>query len=245
MFIAIVLLAVVAGCVQSQQTELTLPPLPYGYTALEPVLSEHLMRLHHDKHHQAYTTKANEALKDLYNDEKATPPLKDLAKQPIETILAHLSQLPEHYHVALRHNGGGYLNHKLFFSMLRKPTATANDNKPTGQVLEAIEKAFGSFDKFKEMFTSASVKLFGSGWVWLYIDAQTKQLVLNFTANQDNPIMFDRNHIVVLGIDLWEHAYYPVYENRRNEYIEGYWRLVNWPYVAELYAEGNKKPRDL
>jgi len=244
MFVATVLLVIIVSCVQSQ-TELTLPPLPYAYNALEPVLSEKLMRLHHDKHHQAYTTKANAALKKMVADEKSNEQLKALAKEPIELILTHLQHLPEQYHLALRHNGGGYLNHKLFFSMLQKPTATANENKPTGALLEAIEKSFTSFDKFKEMFTTASVNLFGSGWVWLYIDAQTKQLVLNFTANQDNPIMFDKNHIVILGIDLWEHAYYPVYENRRNEYVDSFWRIINWPFVGQLYTEGKARRSDL
>jgi len=244
MFAAIVLLAIIAGCVQSQ-TELVLPPLPYAYNALEPVLSEHLMRLHHDKHHQAYTTKANDALKTLVADEKSTAQLKDLAKQPIEVILTHLDQIPEPYHVALRHHGGGYVNHKLFFSMLRKPTAKANENKPTGELLTAIEKGFGSFDKFKELFSKASSELFGSGWIWAIIDGQSKELILYFTSNQDNPTMFDRNHVIVLGIDLWEHAYYPDYENRRQEYIDGFWRLVNWPYVAQLYTEGRAKHVDL
>jgi len=244
MLAAIVLLAIIAGCVQSQ-TELVLPPLPYDYKALEPVLSEHLMRLHHDKHHQAYTTKANDALKSLVADEKTPAPLKDLAKQPIEVVLTHLDQIPEPYHVTLRHQGGGYVNHKLFFSMLRKPTATANENKPTGELLKAIEKAFGSFDKFKESFSKASANFFGSGWIWTIIDSESKDLILYFTSNQDNPTMFDRNHVIVLGIDLWEHAYYPDYENRRQEYIDGFWRLVNWPYVAQLYKEGSAKRVDL
>jgi Fe-Mn family superoxide dismutase len=186
MFNILVLFAVIVGYVQSQ-TELILTPLPYAYNAIEPVLSEHLMRLHHDKHFQAYTTKANAALKAIVVDKKSPEQLKELAKQPIELILTHLQHLPEQYHLTLRHNGGGYVNHKLFFSMLQTPTATVAENQPTGPLLEAIEKNFGSFDKFKEMFTNASVNLFGSGWVWLYIDAQTKQLVLNFTANQDNP----------------------------------------------------------
>ena len=181
-----VLFAIAATCVQSQ-TQLTVPPLPYAYNALEPVLSEKLMRLHHDKHFQSYTTKTNEALKAMIADEKLSKELKDLANQPIELILTHLQTLPEQYHLALRHQGGGYINHKLFFTLLKSPTTTAAENKPTGALLEAIEKNFSSFDKFKEMFTNASVNLFGSGWVWLYIDAHTKQLVLNFTANQDNP----------------------------------------------------------
>jgi Fe-Mn family superoxide dismutase len=186
MFITFIVLSIIAVCVQSQ-TELILTPLPYAYNEIEPVLSEHLMRLHHDKHFQGYTTKANAALKAIVADDKANQQLKDLAKQPIEFILTHLQHLPEQIHLVLRHNGGGYVNHKLFFSILQKPTLTAAENKPTGELLEEIEKSFKSFDKFKEMFTAASVNLFGSGWVWLYIDAQTKQLVLNFTANQDNP----------------------------------------------------------
>lgn len=186
MFAAFVLLAIAAGCVQSQ-TELPLTPLPYEYNALEPVLSEHLMHLHHDKHFKAYTTKTNDALKAIVADAKSPEQLKQLAKEPLELILTHLQHLPEQYHLTLRHNGGGYINHKLFFSMLQKPTATAAENKPTGKLFEAIEKNFGSFDKFKQMFNNASLNVFGSGWVWLYIDGQTKQLVLNFTANQDNP----------------------------------------------------------
>jgi Fe-Mn family superoxide dismutase len=244
MFSILLLLTILIGCVQSQ-TELTLPPLPYAYNAIEPVLSEQLMHLHHDKHFQTYTTKTNAALKAIVEDKKSPDQLKQLAKEPIELIVTHLQHLPELYHLALRHNGGGYINHKLFFSMIKTPTTTAAENKPTGPVLEAIEKNFGSFDKFKEMFTNASVNLFGSGWVWLYIDAQTKQLVLNFTANQDNPIMFDKNHVVLLGIDLWEHAYYPVYENRRNEYVDNFWRIINWPFVAKLYTEGSTKRADL
>lgn len=186
MFACLALFAIAAVCAQAQM-ELTVPPLPYAYNAIEPVLSEKLMRLHHDKHFQSYTTKTNEALKAMIADEKVTKELKDLVKQPIELILTHLQHLPEAYHLSLRNNGGGYINHKLFFSILKTPMGTAAENKPTGALLEAIEKNFSSFDKFKEMFTNASVNLFGSGWVWLYIDAHTKQLVLNFTANQDNP----------------------------------------------------------
>ncbi|CAF1074097.1 unnamed protein product [Adineta ricciae] len=244
MLTSVVLLAFTVICVQSQ-TALVLPPLPYAYSALEPVLSEHLMRLHHDKHFDTYTKKTNEALKTIMVDTSANEQLKELAKKPLEEILHDVLHLPEQYQFALRHNGGGYYNHKLFFSMLKAPTATAAENKPTGALLEAIEKSFGSFDKFRELFSAASVNLFGSGWVWLYIDAQTHKLVLNFTANQDNPIMFDKNHVVLLGIDVWEHAYYPVYENRRSEYIDNFWRIVNWPFVAQLYTEGTTKRADL
>jgi len=243
MFAVFALLVIGVVCVHSQ-TELTLTPLPYAYNAIEPVLSEQLMKLHHDKHFETYRTKANMALKALAA-EKQQGNWKDVINQPIELILTHLQLFPEQYQIALRHHGGGYVNHKLFFAMLKTPTKTAAENKPTGPLLEAIEKSFGSFDKFKEMFTAASVNLFGSGWVWLYIDAKTNQLVLNFTANQDNPIMFDKNHAVVLGIDLWEHAYYPVYENRRNEYVENFWRIVNWPVVSQLYTEGKARRSEL
>jgi Fe-Mn family superoxide dismutase len=186
MFIATILVAIVIGCVHSQ-IELIVPPLPYAYNALEPVLSEHLMHLHHDKHFQTYANKSNVALRALVADPKHAGKLKEIAQQPIDVILTQLQNLPDQYHLALRHNGGGFVNHRLFFSMLRTPTATAAENQPTGPLLEAIQTSFGSFDKFKQLFSAASVNLFGSGWVWLYIDAQTKHLVLNFTANQDNP----------------------------------------------------------
>ncbi|UJR31797.1 hypothetical protein I4U23_019274 [Adineta vaga] len=244
MLTSVILLVLAAICVQSQ-IELTVTPLPYAYNALEPVLSEHLMRLHHDKHFATYTKKTNEALKSIMADSKANDKLKELAAKPIEQILHEVLQLPELIQFPLRHNGGGYYNHKLFFSMLKAPTATAAENKPTGPLLDALEKSFGSFDKFKEMFSAASINLFGSGWVWLYIDAPTQKLVLNFTANQDNPIMFDKNHVVLMGIDLWEHAYYPVYENRRIEYVDNFWRIVNWSFIAQLYTEGTTKRADL
>jgi superoxide dismutase, Fe-Mn family len=186
MLMKFALLAIVVSCVHSQ-TELVLPPLPFDYNALEPVLSERLMQLHHDKHHASYMNKTNIALKAMFADTQQGARLKELSQKPIEYILTQLQDLPEQYHIALRHYGGGYLNHKLFFAMLQKPTATANENKPTDALLQAIEKSFGSFDKFKDLFSAASVNLFGSGWVWLYIDARTQQLVLNFTANQDNP----------------------------------------------------------
>lgn len=186
MFIAAILVAIAIGCVHSQ-TQLTLPPLPYAYTALEPVLSEHLMRLHHDKHFQTYANKSNVALNAMFVDTQNGGKLKEFAAQPIEVILTQLQNLPDQYHLALRHNGGGYVNHRFFFQILKAPTATVAENKPTGALLEATEKVFGSFEKFRELFSAASVNLFGSGWVWLYIDGRTKQLVLNYTANQDNP----------------------------------------------------------
>jgi len=141
MFVSVILLAIAIGCVHSQ-TELTVTPLPYAYNALQPVLSEHLMRLHHDKHFQAYTNATNFVIKAMFNDTQHGGKLKEIAKQPIEVILTQLQNLPDQYHIALRHNGGGYLNHKLFFSMLKTPTTTAAENLPTGPLLEAIEKKF-------------------------------------------------------------------------------------------------------
>lgn len=187
MFIRISILSIILFNYVQAQTELILPPLPYEYNALEPVLSEKLMRLHHDKHHQAYTTKANAALKSMFNDESSNDQIKQLAQQSIEVILTQLKNIPEKYQVVLRNHGGGYVNHKLFFDMLSRPTTTADENMPTGPLLSAIENNFGSFDKFKEQFTTASVNLFGSGWVWLYINAETKVLTIQSTMNQDNP----------------------------------------------------------
>ncbi|CAF1535888.1 unnamed protein product [Rotaria magnacalcarata] len=244
MFVSIVFLSIIVSYVQSQ-IELILPPLPYEYNALEPVLSEKLMRLHHDKHHQAYTTKTNVALNAMATDETLDDQSKELAKLPIEVILTQIQRIPEKYQSTLRNNGGGYVNHKLFFTMLRKPTATATENQPTGPLLDAIESSFGSFDKFKEVFTSASVNLFGSGWVWLHTNAQTKQLTINSTMNQDNPTMFDKDRVILLGIDVWEHAYYPVYENRRNEYVDNFWRIINWPFVESLFTQETARHSDL
>ena len=187
MFIRSIFLVAIFIAYVHSQTQLTLPPLPYEYNALEPVLSEHAVRLHYHKHFQAYINRTNIALQALFNDTHHGGKFKDIAQQPIEVILTQLSTLPAQFNVALRYNGGGYLNHKLFFSFLRTPTATAAENRPTGPLLEAIEKSFGSFDKFQELFSAASVNLMGSGYVWLYIDARNKHLVLNFTGNQDNP----------------------------------------------------------
>jgi len=244
MFSVTILLALAIVCVHSQ-TQLTLPPLPYEYNALEPVLSEELMRLHHDEHFQIYINQTNIALKALFVDTHYGGNFQNISEQPIEVILTELKTLPNTFHIALRNNGGGYFNHKFFFSILRTPTLTAAENQPTGPLLDAIKRSFGSYEKFQELFTAASVNLFGSGWIWVYVDARSKHLVINYTASQDNPIMFDKNHLVIFGIDVWEHAYYPVYKNRRNEYVENFWRLVNWPVVSQLYTDGQTKRSDL
>lgn len=186
MFIPTILLAIFCVSIHGQ-TQLILPPLPYAYNALEPVLSEHALRLHYDKHFQAYINRTNIALKALANETYHGDKFQEIAQKPIEVILTQLSTLPDLFHVGLRYNGGGYVNHKLFFSTLRTPSATGAENRPTGPLFEAIVKSFGSYEKFQELFSAASVNLMGSGWVWLYIDARTKHLVLNYTANQDNP----------------------------------------------------------
>ncbi|CAF1244997.1 unnamed protein product [Rotaria sp. Silwood1] len=244
MFSIIIFLFITINCIHSQ-TKLTLPTLPYAYNALEPIFSEHLMYLHYDQHFRTYTNKTNVILKAIFTDIQIDNRLKEIVKQPIELILTKLKNLPEQYQLPLRYNGGGYINHKIFFSILKTPTSIVNENKPIGPLLQAIEKSFNSFDKFKELFSQISNEFFGSGWIWLYIDAKTKRLVLNYTINQDNPIMYDKNHVILLCIDLWEHAYYPVYENRRSEYIENFWRIINWPFINQLYIEGQTKRSDL
>ena len=187
MYLAGTILALLAIQASHGLTEVSLPPLPSPYHALQPVLSEKLMRLHHDGHLQSYVNQTNIILKTMENDPQKPGQFNDFLGKSLEVMLTELPTLPDHYHIGLRHQAGGYLNHKLFFAMLRKPTVTAKENRPTGVLLEAINKAFESFEKFQDLFSLAAKNLFGSGWVWLYIDAQSKQLVINYTANQDNP----------------------------------------------------------
>ena len=187
MLSAIVFITLIASFVHGQ-THLELPKLPYAYNEIEPVLSERTMRLHHDGHYYGYINKTNAAMKALFEETaKESTAWREIVKLPIEMILTRLNELPAFYNDALRHQGGGYWNHKLYFSILRKPVAKADDNRPTGPLLDAIVKSFSSYEKFQQYFTEASMGVFGSGWVWLYIDAKTGQLVLNYTAYQDNP----------------------------------------------------------
>lgn len=188
MLAIIMFLVSIIGCVESQ-TELILPPLPYAYNALEPVLSERALRLHHDKHLQTYTDQTNIALRAMFFNAENNSKLQEIAQQPIEIILTKLVDIPAEYQTIIRNFGGGYLNHRLFFSMLNSPTNTTDENKPGSPLLEAIENSFGSFDEFKEYFTIAANSYFGSGWIWVHIDAKTKYIVLNFTINQDNPLV--------------------------------------------------------
>ena len=193
------------------------PPLPYAYDALEPHIDEATMRVHHDKHHQAYVDKANAAL-------EGTP----LDGKPIEEVLADLSQVPEDKRTAVRNNGGGHYNHTLFWESM----SPDGGGQPGGTLSDAITAAFESFDAFKEQFEANGVGQFGSGWTWLVFDRG--ELALTSTANQDSPILDGQTPL--LGNDVWEHAYYLKYQNKRPDYLKAWWDVVNWDKVAERYS---------
>ncbi len=193
------------------------PALPYAYDALEPHVDEATMRLHHDKHHQAYVDKVNGALEGT-----------DLADKPIEEVVADLSAVPEDKRAVVRNNGGGHLNHTLFWESMGPGAGGA----PEGELAQAIDSAFGSFDAFKEQFEAAGIARFGSGWVWLVLDGG--QLAITSTQNQDNPV--SEGQTPLLGNDVWEHAYYLKYQNRRPEYLKAWWNVVNWSKVSERYS---------
>ena len=195
----------------------TLPDLEYDYSALEPHIDAKTMEIHHTKHHQAYTDKLNAAM-------QGNP----MAGEPIETVLARVQELPESIRQAVINNGGGYANHNLFWTLL-SPTG---GGAPTGSLATAIDAAFGSFDAFKETFETAAATRFGSGWAWLASDAQGALSVLS-TANQDSPIMQGLHPVV--GLDVWEHAYYLHYQNRRPDYIKAFWNVVDWSRAQQYY----------
>ncbi len=192
------------------------PSLPYEYDALEPHVDEQTMRLHHDKHHQAYVDKANAALQGT-----------EWADRPVEEVLQNLDQLPEDKRTAVRNNGGGHYNHTLFWKIMG-PEAGGD---PEGALGQAIDEAFGDFDAFKEEFANAAINRFGSGWAWLVRDGSA--LRVTSTPNQDSPLM--EGQTPILGLDVWEHAYYLKYQNRRPEYVEAWWNVVNWQEVARRY----------
>jgi Fe-Mn family superoxide dismutase len=193
------------------------PPLPYDYAALEPHVDEATMRVHHDKHHQAYVDKVNAALEGT-----------EWADKPIEEVVANLSQIPEDKRTAVRNNGGGHYNHSLFWEWL----SPDGGGEPDGELAEAIDSAFGSFGDFKDQLKNAGVNQFGSGWAWLVHDGSGLAVVS--TPNQDNPITDGKRPL--LGVDVWEHAYYLKYQNRRPDYLDAVWNVVNWAKVAEGYA---------
>lgn len=196
-----------------------LPPLPYAEDALEPHIDARTMSIHHDKHHAGYTNNLNAALADH----------PDFASQSIEDLLGDLRALPESIRTAVRNNGGGYANHSLFWKVMSPNGGGA----PSGDLAAAIDDAFGSFDAFKEQFSKAAATRFGSGWAWLYVDGDGN-LTVGSTPNQDTPLM--NGDTPILGLDVWEHAYYLNYQNRRPDYIGAWWNVVDWDAVAENYA---------
>ncbi|MBT4647877.1 superoxide dismutase [archaeon] len=200
-----------------------LPKLKYEYNALEPHIDAKTMEIHHSKHHAGYTNKYNAAVQGT-----------DLEGKEVEEVIKALNSVPVDKKTAIRNNGGGFVNHKLFWSVL----SPNGGGEPTGELLEAINSAFGSFDEFKEKFSIAAKTRFGSGWAWLCVKSDGSLCVCS-TANQDNPMMdiADCPGTPILGLDVWEHAYYLNYQNRRPDYVAAFWNIVNWEEVARRFSE--------
>ncbi|MFW5780988.1 MAG: superoxide dismutase [Bacteroidota bacterium] len=196
-----------------------LPKLKYDYNALEPHIDARTMEIHHSKHHGGYTTKLNNAVEGT-----------ELEGKSIEDLLGNISKHP----TAVRNNGGGFYNHNLFWEII----GPDGGGQPTGDLLDAINKSFGSFDKFKEEFNNAAATRFGSGWAWL-VKNNSGNLIVGSTPNQDNPLMdiSDIKGTPVLGLDVWEHAYYLKYQNKRPEYIDAFWNVINWEEVSKRFSE--------
>jgi Fe-Mn family superoxide dismutase len=197
----------------------SLPPLPYANDALEPNIDAQTMEIHHGKHHAAYVAKLNEALAGA-----------GVAEQSIEDLCRNINSVPEKIRGAVRNNGGGHANHSMFWLLL----SSQGGGKPSGKLAEAIDAELGGFDKFKEAFNQAGATRFGSGWAWLSVDKSGKLLVES-TPNQDNPYMEGRTPI--LGVDVWEHAYYLKYQNKRPDYLAAVWNIINWKEVENRYAK--------
>jgi len=195
-----------------------LPDLPYAYDALEPTIDAETMRIHHDLHHKAYVDNANAALQGT-----------NLADHDVESVLTNLETLPDDKQTPVRNNAGGHANHSLFWQIM----GPNGGGEPSGDLAKAIDDTFGGFDQLKAAVTDGGVKRFGSGWTWLVWDGTG--LATYSTANQDSPIM--QSHVPLLGIDVWEHAYYLNYQNKRPAYLEAWWNVVNWDEVAKRYAE--------
>ncbi|HKK09733.1 MAG TPA: superoxide dismutase [Bacteroidales bacterium] len=199
----------------------TLPDLPYDHDALEPSIDKQTMEIHHGKHHQGYTNKLNAVLEG-----------HELASLPVEEVLKRIDEVPENIRQAVINNGGGYANHNLFWTIMSPNGGGA----PEGELAEAIKKEFGSFDQFKDTFSSTAASQFGSGWGWLCVDKSGGLKVLS-TANQDSPYMHGLTPI--LGVDVWEHAYYLHYQNRRPDYLSNFWNVVNWDEVGKNYQDAS------
>lgn len=203
---------------KNTMTKFELPKLPYAYDALEPYIDKMTMEIHYTKHHNAYVTNLNKAVDGT-----------ELEGKTLEELFAMASKVP----AAVRNNGGGHWNHSLFWTLMKQN----GGGKPTGKVADAINSTFGNFDEFKNKFSTAAATRFGSGWAWLVV--QNGKLVVSSTPNQDNPLMdvAEVKGTPILGLDVWEHAYYLKYQNRRPEYIENWWNVVNWDKVNELYSK--------
>lgn len=197
-----------------------LPPLPYGFDALEPHIDAETMQIHHDKHHAAYVANLN----------KAVVEFPDLGKKPVEDLLKDLTVIPEKIRLAVRNQGGGHYNHSIFWPMMKKN----GGGEPSGELSKAIDKTFGSFSAFKDHFTKSALAQFGSGWAWLVLDGS--DLKIESSPNQDSPIRVGQQSL--LGLDVWEHAYYLKYQNRRPDYIAAWFNVINWDYVAEQFKKG-------
>jgi superoxide dismutase, Fe-Mn family len=200
-----------------------LPKLPYAYDALEPHIDARTMEIHHTKHHQAYVTNLNAAL-DKH---------PDLHKKSVEELISNLSGVPEDIRTAVRNNGGGHVNHTMFWSIMKK----GGGGEPTGAIADAIKSAFGGFDKLKEQLTNAGMTRFGSGWAWLIVDKSGKLAVIS-TANQDHPMMEGQQ--AVFGVDVWEHAYYLKYQNLRKNYLDAWWNTLNWEEINKRFEQARK-----
>ena len=192
------------------------PDLPYDYNALEPHIDEQTMRVHHDKHHQAYVDKANAALEGT-----------EWADKPVDEVLKNLGSLPQDKQTPVRNNAGGHSNHTFFWQIM----SPDGGGEPDGALAEAIQSSFGGFDDFKKQFADAGVNRFGSGWAWLVHDGSG--IAITSTANQDSPV--SDGQVPLLGVDVWEHAYYLKYQNKRPDYIEAWWNVVNWPEVSHRF----------
>ncbi|HUJ82847.1 MAG TPA: superoxide dismutase [Candidatus Acidoferrales bacterium] len=204
------------------QTTHVLPPLPYAFDALEPYIDAKTMEIHHDKHHGAYVTNLNKALEGN----------ADLQKLSVEQLIAQIDRVPENIRTAVRNNGGGHANHSLFWKIMKK----GGGGEPKGELADAIKSTFGSFADFKTKFNQAATTRFGSGWAWLFF--KDGKLTLESFPNQDNPLMSGGKP--VMGLDVWEHAYYLKYQNRRPEYIEAWWNVVNWDEITKNFGAAKK-----
>ncbi len=221
-FLYFVLFAAIPFAIKAQESIHKFAPLPYAYDALEPYIDKMTMEIHYDKHHRAY-----------YNNFMAAIKGTELEKTPMLDIFANISAQP----VGIRNNGGGFWNHEMFWNCM-KPNG---GGEPSGKLAKAINESFGSFDNFKKQFGDAGAKRFGSGWAWLAVDSDGKLFVTS-TANQDNPLMDteEKRGTPILALDVWEHAYYLKYQNKRGDYISSFWNVVNWGFVESQYAKAIK-----